>query len=82
MRSIGPISRRIKSMACRLMSSEKASPLRFSALRPAARAASVKAIELYHPGVAGRSSSDGRSKKMPSVLAPAPNAAAMREARP
>ena len=51
-------------------------------LFPNVLTALVTAMVLYQPGVAGRPSSEGRSKNTPIVAAPEPKAAVMREARP
>ncbi|KAG1580991.1 hypothetical protein G6F46_015432 [Rhizopus delemar] len=69
-------------MALAFTSSEKASPLMLLAYRPASSAYLWNAAELYQPAVPGLDSLPGRSKKMPRVAAPLPNAAVMRAARP
>ena len=70
------------SMTVVFIASEKASPLKERAYKPAALASFSKAAELYQPAVPQRSGSPGFSKNTPMVAAPEPKAAAMREDRP
>src|SRR5678815_2645287 len=79
--STGPIWRTSAIVFSRA-SSENASAFRLRANNPAAWASFSKATELYQPAVAGRLSAGGRSKNTPTVAAPAPNAALMREPSP
>jgi len=69
-------------MTWALSSAEKASPLIETALRPAFFASAWKPAVLYQPGEPGLSPSPLRSKNTPSVAAPEPKAAEMREASP
>ena len=64
------------------ISSEKASPLKLLAYRPACLAFCSNATELYHPAEAVRLSSGSFSKKTPMVEAPQPNAETILDARP
>ena len=70
------------STVCSRISLEKASPLMLQAPRPAASAARSKAALLYQPADAVRRRLAGRSKNTPTVSAPQPKAATMREASP
>jgi len=81
-RSTWPRSALINSMTLARMACEKASPFTLLAYRPAACAAFSKAAELYQPAVPGLLSVAGFSRNTPSVAAPEPKAAAMREASP
>ena len=70
------------SIARARVSLENASPLIDLLYRPACLAALSKAAELYQPAVPVLVSLLGFSKNTPSVAAPYPKAAVMREASP